>query len=103
MSSEDYAIFKEREQKRKEWRAKRINQTDDFGWSKHTDTHWYRMLVDSFGMSHKLHYWPSANKWLFKGQYYRGGLPKWIGEMVDKDNEQLRGKENAGETSVERG
>lgn len=96
MSREDYAPFKERERKRRERRAKRINSADDFGWSKHSDTHWYRMLVDSFGMSHKLHYWPSANKWLYKGQYYRGGLPKWIGEMVENDNNRLREKNGQG-------
>lgn len=90
MSAEDFAFFKEREQLRKERRARRLTTTDDFGWSKHTDTHWYRTLTDNFGLSHKLHYWPSANKWLFRGKYYRGGLPKFLLEQVEADNRRLR-------------
>lgn len=71
MSREDYEVFREIEKQRKARRAKRLANTSDEGWSKHTDTHWYRMVDGE-----KLHYWPSANKWLYKGKYYRGGLPK---------------------------
>ena len=92
MSAEDYAVFKERERHRKLRRAKRLAAQGDFGWSKHSDTHWYRMLPDNFGMTEKLHWWPLANKWLFKGKYYRGGLPKWIQEKVEDDNVRLRAK-----------
>jgi hypothetical protein len=88
MSAEDFAIFKEREEHRKKRRAERLAKTDDFGWSKHTDTHWYRMIHND-----KLHYWPSANKWLWRGKYYRGGLPKFLKDLVDADNERIR-KEN---------
>lgn len=77
MSREDFQMFKDREDARKQRRAKRLLNTSDVGWSKHTDTHWYR-FVDG----EKLHYWPSANKWLFKGKYYRGGLPKEISDKI---------------------
>lgn len=73
MSREDYEVFDEIRKERQERRARRLASADDTGWSKHTDTHWYR-FVDG----EKLHYWPSANKWLYRGKYYRGGLPKAI-------------------------
>jgi len=85
MSDDIYEVFDEIKKHRKERRAKRLARTDDFGWSKHTDTHWYRMIDGE-----KLHYWPSANKWLFRGQYYRGGLPRFLGEKIDADNKRLR-------------
>lgn len=73
MSREDYEVFNEIRKQRQERRAKRLMSASDEGWSKHTDTHWYRMVDGE-----KLHYWPSANKWLYKGKYYRGALPKEI-------------------------
>lgn len=85
MGREDYEIFDAIKEQRRERRSKRLKSTDDFGWSKHTDTHWYRMIDGE-----KLHYWPSANKWLYMGRYYRGGLPAWIGRKIDADNERLR-------------
>jgi len=90
LSDDIYEVFDEIKKHRQERRNKRLAQADDFGWSKHSDTHWYRMLTDSFGMKQKLRWWPSANKWLYKGQYYRGGLPKWLKELVEDDNKRLR-------------
>ena len=85
MSAEDYEVFKEIERERKLRRARRLMAQDSYGWGKHSDTHWYRFIEGE-----KLHWWPSANKWLYKGQYYRGGLPKRLKELIDKDNERLR-------------
>lgn len=90
MSDEIYEVFDEIKKHHQERHNKRLAAADDFGWSKHADTHWYRMLVDDFGVSQKLHWWPSANKWLYKGQYYRGGLPKWLKEKIDADNLRLK-------------
>lgn len=81
MSREDFEIFKELEEKRRKRRAKRLANTSEFGWSKHTETHWYRFIDGE-----KLHYWPSANKWLYMGRYYRGGLPGGLKEKIDEDN-----------------
>ncbi len=88
MSREDYEIFNDIRREKQERRAKSLAKADDFGWSKHSDTHWYRMIDGE-----KLHYWPSANKWLYKGCYYRGGLPRELGKKIDEDNARLR-KEN---------
>jgi hypothetical protein len=86
MGSEDYAIFVERRREKKERRARRLANTSDFGWEKHSETHWYRFIDGE-----KLHWWPSANKWLYKGKFYRGALPKSILERVDADDERIRG------------
>lgn len=81
MSREDYEVFREIEKQRKNRRAKRLANTSDAGWSKHTETHWYRFIDGE-----KLHYWPSANKWLYKGRYYRGALPKDILKLVESQD-----------------
>lgn len=85
MSREDYEIFDELRKQKQERRAKRLANTSDFGWSKHSDTHWYRFIDGE-----KLHFWPSANKWLFKGKYYRGGLPKDLLDKIAASNEELQ-------------
>ena len=40
---------------------------DDGGWTKHTPTHWSRMLA-----GRKLQYWPGAAKWHYLGSTSRG-------------------------------
>lgn len=77
MSAEDFAFFKEREEQRKERRNRRLSAADATGWSKHSDTHWWRMVDGE-----KMHWWPSANKWLYRGKYYRGALPKDLLEKI---------------------
>ena len=85
MSSEDYEIFDQMRRERQKRRNKRLEASSDFGWQKHTDTHWYRFIDEE-----KLHWWPSANKWLFKGKYYRGALPKFLLERIDEQDRQLK-------------
>lgn len=86
MSREDFEIFDIRRQKKRERRDRRLSNTSDIGWSKHTDTHWYRMVDGE-----KMHYWPSGNKWLYRGVYYRGALPKKLLDMVADENKKLSG------------
>lgn len=85
MSREDYEVFDEIRKNRQDRRNKRLASTSDFGWSKHTDTHWYRYIKGE-----KLHYWPSANKWLYNGVYYRGALPNTLLQEIEADNEKLK-------------
>lgn len=88
MSREDYEIFDEIKKQKQERRAKRLASTSDLGWSKHTETHWYRFIDGE-----KLHFWPSANKWLFKGKYYRGGLPRdLLAKIAASNKEQINGE-----------
>lgn len=92
MSREDFQVFVDIKRAKQERRAKRLAATDDFGWSKHSDTHWYRMITRDTGMKEKLHYWPSANKWLYMGRYYRGAIPAWLKELIAADDEIQRQK-----------
>lgn len=84
-----YEVFDDIKKDRQKKRNDRLASISDVGWSKHTEHHWYMMLVDSFGMKHKLDYWPSSNKWCYMKRYYRGGLPKWIQEKVNAAIEQI--------------
>lgn len=81
MGREDYEVFDQLKKQRQERRNKRLASTDDTGWSKHAETHWYRHIDGE-----KLHYWPSANKWLYKGKYYRGGLPNDLKKKIEEQN-----------------
>ena len=42
---------------------------DDGGWTKHTPHHWSRNLA-----GHKLNYWPSRNKFQYRGKVRRGDV-----------------------------
>jgi len=79
MSAEDFEVFNIIRKERQERRNKRLNETSDKGWSKHADTHWY-LIIDGV----KLDYWPSANKWQFKGRYYRGSIPRWLYDTIQE-------------------
>jgi hypothetical protein len=47
-------VFRDMTAYKKEKRASRIANTDDKGWSKHTEYHWYRVINGK-----KINYWPS--------------------------------------------
>ena len=40
---------------------------DDGGWTKHTQWHWSRKINGQ-----RLDYWPSRNKFMWRGKVYRG-------------------------------
>lgn len=54
-------------------RHHRLETTDDTGWSKHTRYHWYRTLNGS-----KLDYWPSRNKFMYRGKVMVGDVEGFI-------------------------
>lgn len=86
MSDDDiYAHFDQVRSERAQRRRTRLERTDDFGWSKHQEAHWYRIIDGQ-----KLHYWPSSNKWLYLGKYYRGGLPRELKLKIEADNHRQR-------------
>lgn len=64
-------------------RAANLAAADPAGWNKYTEHHWWRK-VDGY----KMDYWPSANKWLYKGIYYRGGLPQKLRDLFDERRNQ---------------
>lgn len=46
---------------------------DDGGWTKHTEYHWSRTLN-----GHRLDFWPSRNKFQYKGKVKRGDVHAYI-------------------------
>jgi len=48
-------------------------QNDDGAWTKHTEFHWSRVVA-----GHKLDYWPSRNKFQYKGKVQRGDVYLFI-------------------------
>lgn len=76
MSAEDFEVFKDIRAERQAKRSARLASANTTGWSQFSPHHFYR---DAGG--HRLEWWPSSNKWLYKGRYYRGGLPNWIKEL----------------------
>lgn len=77
MSREDWEVFDDIREERRQKRATNLAKADTAGWSQFTQYHFWRM-VDG----HRLDWWPSSNKWLYKGKYYRGGLPKAIKDRI---------------------
>ena len=47
----------------------KANAADDGGWTKHSEYHWSRMVA-----GHKLDYWPSRNKFQYRGKVRRGDV-----------------------------
>lgn len=52
---------------------KSANENNDGGWTIHTDYHWSRMVAGS-----RLDYWPSRNKFQYKGKVQRGNVISFI-------------------------
>lgn len=77
MSADDWDVFRDMRAEKQAKRGARLAAADTTGWSRFCVTHFYRD-VDG----HRLEWWPSGNKWLYKGKYYRGGLPKWIKDKI---------------------
>ncbi len=88
MSREDWEVFDEIRQERKDKRAKRLASTDTTGWTKLTMYHFRLQLA----RDRVIDWWPSANKWLLRStvkvngkkfeKYYRGSIPKDLRDEI---------------------
>lgn len=52
---------------------KEANDSNDGGWTVHTEYHWSRTVAGD-----RLDYWPSRKKWQFKGRISRGDVQQFI-------------------------
>lgn len=57
--------------------AKAIS-SDDGNWTKHTSHHWSRSLDGE-----RLDYWPSRNKYMFRGRVMRGDVMTFIRKLCE--------------------
>ena len=65
--------FKALKEHRKIQREKNLKNADPKGWNIHTDYHW---SMDLNG--YRLDYWPSKNKFQYKGKVMCGDVEKFI-------------------------
>ena len=66
-------IFNAMRQHDKERRERNLKAADPTGWTIHTDVHWSRDLAGS-----RLDYWPSRNKFRWKGKTHCGDVQGFI-------------------------
>lgn len=66
-------IFNSYRQFNKERGRNNLAKADPAGWNQHTDWHWSRELLGS-----KLDYWPSKNKFMWRGKVMTGNVLEFI-------------------------
>ena len=66
-------IFKALRERDKERKARNLAAADSEGWTQHTDYHWSRKLNGK-----QLDYWPSRNKFMYKGRVMTGDVMGFI-------------------------
>lgn len=65
--------FKEHREWDRERKKRNLAKADPEGWHKHGEYHWSRDLL-----GHKLDYWPSRNKFMWKGKVHTGDVVGFI-------------------------
>lgn len=84
MSDDEWDIFREMRSEKQRKRNTRANAFDEAGWSwfvRHS--HYYMMLPGG-----RVDHWPSSNKWLYQGKYYRGSAPKTFLDAVEAQRQE---------------
>jgi hypothetical protein len=66
-------IFNAMRERDKERRHRNLEAADPSGWTVHTSVHWSRELA-----GHRLDYWPSRNKFRWKGKTHCGDVDGFI-------------------------
>lgn len=66
-------IFNAMRERDKERRHRNLGAADPSGWTVHTNVHWSRELA-----GHRLDYWPSRNKFRWKGKTHCGDVDGFI-------------------------
>lgn len=84
---DDWGVFQASKRFHKDRRRNNVQKAkekDDGRWTKHTEWHWSRTVAGS-----RLDYWPSRNKFQYKGKIHTGDVSKFIinqEERQDNDN-----------------
>ena len=66
-------LFNERREQDRERKARNLAAADPTGWTQHTAYHWSRELQGD-----RLDYWPSRNKWQWRGRIYTGDVRGFV-------------------------
>lgn len=76
--AEDFRLMKERDRERRE---RNLKAADPTGWTKRTEYHWQRTVC-----GHVMDYWPTRNKFRWKGKTHHGGVGAFITKQEKKHN-----------------
>jgi hypothetical protein len=81
-------IFRGMTKADKERRYKNLEQAQEseWPWTKHTEYHW-ALIVDG----ERLDYWPTKNKFRWKGKMYYGGVEGFIRKRARLNPESIQG------------
>lgn len=60
-------------------REKALASANPEGWTVHTEYHWSKSVDDS-----RLDYWPSKNKFMYKGRVMHGNVNEFIARRLKK-------------------
>lgn len=89
MSREDWEVYDDMRDERKEIRAHRLATTDTTGWTALTSWHFRLWMDEDLRKKHNIRYidwWPSSNKWGIYHRknikYHRGGISTAIQELI---------------------
>lgn len=84
MSSDDWNVFREMRSEKQRKRNTKANAFNEAGWSYFVrHSHYYMQLPEG-----RVDHWPSSNKWLYKGKYYRGSAPREFLEMIERQRQE---------------
>jgi len=77
-------VFRDMREMDKEQKERNLSKANPEGWTQHTEFHWSRDLAGS-----RLDYWPSRNKFQYRGKVMRGDVDGFIRNRTkDTDNDK---------------
>ena len=87
MADDDWEVFREMRTEKQRKRNTRALAFDEAGWNYFVrHSHYYMQLPGG-----RVDHWPSSNKWLYQGKYYRGSAPKaFLGMIETQRQENIR-------------
>lgn len=80
---DDWDVYRDMRIDKQVKRGTRLNAFDSAGWSAFASTHFYMQLPGG-----RVDHWPSSNKWLYQGKYYRGSAPKQFLDMIEAQRQE---------------
>ena len=54
-------------------------------WVRHTEWHWSILLLGN-----RVDYWPSRNKWRWRGKTRFGDCERWLEKVLKRDQQEVR-------------
>jgi hypothetical protein len=78
--ADDFRAMKAHDKQRRE---RNLKAADPAGWTIRTEYHWQRDLLGDV-----VDYWPSRNKWRWRGKTHHGSIKRWLEKRQEENNPQ---------------